>query len=140
MSSPLRGAGSPRPSAAENAVQSAELVARAQAGSKQAFGELVRRYRPRILALALHLCGSESEAEDIAQEVFFKAYRKLDAFEGRSEFFTWTRAWRAPSRSMQGAIPPALPSCASSTRSWSPRSTGCRPRCGPRWSWSRCRG
>ena len=78
-----------RRSAAENAVQSAELVARAQAGEKQAFGELVRRYRPRILALALHLGGSESEAEDIAQEVFFKAYRKLDSFEGRSEFFTW---------------------------------------------------
>jgi RNA polymerase sigma-70 factor (ECF subfamily) len=49
----------------------------------------VRRYRPRILALALHLCGTESEAEDIAQEVFFKAYRKLASFEGRSEFFTW---------------------------------------------------
>jgi RNA polymerase sigma-70 factor, ECF subfamily len=78
-----------RASAAENGAQAAELVARAQAGSREAFGELVRRYRPRILALALHLCGSESEAEDIAQEVFFKAYRKLDTFEGRSEFFTW---------------------------------------------------
>jgi RNA polymerase sigma-70 factor (ECF subfamily) len=76
-------------SAAENAVQAAELVARAQAGSREAFGELVRRYRPRILALALHLCGNESEAEDIAQEVFFRAYRKLASFEGRSEFFTW---------------------------------------------------
>ncbi len=76
-------------SAAEIAAQSAELVARAKAGSKEAFSELVRRYRPRLLALALHLCGNESEAEDIAQEVFFKAYRKLDAFEGRSEFFTW---------------------------------------------------
>ncbi|HWM87318.1 MAG TPA: sigma-70 family RNA polymerase sigma factor [Kofleriaceae bacterium] len=70
-------------------MQAAELVARAQAGSKQAFGELVRRYRPRILALALHLCGEESESEDIAQEVFFRAYCKLDSFEGRSEFFTW---------------------------------------------------
>jgi RNA polymerase sigma-70 factor, ECF subfamily len=85
MSAPAHGGSS----AAENAVQAAELVARAKAGSKQAFGDLVRRYRPRILALALHLCGSESEAEDIAQEVFFKAYRKLDSFEGRSEFFTW---------------------------------------------------
>ena len=85
MSSP----GRPRTSAAENGVQAAVLVARAQAGSKEAFGELVRRYRPRILALALHLCGNQSEAEDIAQEVFFKAYRKLDTFEGRSEFFTW---------------------------------------------------
>ena len=79
----------PATSAAHEGAQAAELVARAQAGSQSAFGELVRRYRPRILALALQLCGSESEAEDIAQEVFFKAYRKLDTFEGRSEFFTW---------------------------------------------------
>jgi RNA polymerase sigma-70 factor (ECF subfamily) len=85
MTSPAQGPSS----AAQDAACAAELVARAQAGSQRAFGELVRRYRPRILALALHLCGSESEAEDIAQEVFFKAYRKLDAFEGRSEFFTW---------------------------------------------------
>lgn len=67
----------------------AELVARAKAGDDRAFGELVRRYRPRIFALALHLTGRESDADDIAQEVFLKAYKCLDAFEGRSEFFTW---------------------------------------------------
>lgn len=65
------------------------LVRRAKAGDRAAFEELVRRYRGRILALALHLCGNESEAEDITQEVFFKAYQKLDTFEGRSHFFTW---------------------------------------------------
>lgn len=65
------------------------LVNRAKAGDRAAFEELVRRYRGRILALALHLCGNESEAEDITQEVFFKAYQKLDSFEGRSHFFTW---------------------------------------------------
>jgi RNA polymerase sigma-70 factor (ECF subfamily) len=65
------------------------LVARAKAGDQQAFSELVSRYRSRIVALALHLTGSESEAEDIAQDVFLKAYQKLDAFEGRSQFFTW---------------------------------------------------
>lgn len=67
----------------------AELVARAKAGDRRAFGELVRRYRPRIFALALHLTGRESDADDIAQEVFLKAYKALDTFEGRSEFFTW---------------------------------------------------
>lgn len=67
----------------------AELVARAKAGDDRAFGELVRRYRPRIFALALHLTGRESDADDIAQEVFLKAYKALDTFEGRSEFFTW---------------------------------------------------
>ncbi|MBL4633379.1 MAG: RNA polymerase sigma factor [Kofleriaceae bacterium] len=65
------------------------LVNRAKAGDRAAFEELVRRYRPRILALALHLSGNESEAEDITQEVFFKAYQKLQSFEGRSHFFTW---------------------------------------------------
>jgi RNA polymerase sigma-70 factor, ECF subfamily len=67
----------------------AELVARAKAGDDQAFDELVRRYRKRILALALHLSGSASEAEDITQDVFLSAFRALDGFEGRSEFFTW---------------------------------------------------
>jgi len=49
----------------------------------------VRRYRRRIFALALHLSGSESDADDIVQDVFVRAYRALDEFEGRSEFFTW---------------------------------------------------
>lgn len=65
------------------------LVNRAKAGDPAAFEELVRRYRSRILALALHLTGNESEAEDITQEVFLKAYQKLSSFEGRSHFFTW---------------------------------------------------
>jgi RNA polymerase sigma-70 factor (ECF subfamily) len=65
------------------------LVTRAKAGDAQAFDELVRRYRKRIYALALHLTGSSSQADDIAQDVFLKAYRALDQFEGRSEFFTW---------------------------------------------------
>lgn len=65
------------------------LVQRAKAGEPRAFDDLVRRYRRRVFALALHLSGSESEADDIAQEVFLRAYRALDQFEGRSEFFTW---------------------------------------------------
>jgi RNA polymerase sigma-70 factor, ECF subfamily len=67
----------------------AALVARAKGGDSAAFGELVRRYRDRILALALHLSGNASEAEDITQDVFLRAYRALDGFEGRSHFFTW---------------------------------------------------
>jgi RNA polymerase sigma-70 factor (ECF subfamily) len=65
------------------------LVARAKAGDQAAFGELVRRYRQRIFALALHLTGRESDADDITQDVFLRAYRALDRFEGRSAFFTW---------------------------------------------------
>ena len=64
------------------------LVARAKAGDDDAYGELVRRYRRRSVALALHLSGSVQDAEDIAQDVFIKAYQKLGSFEGRSHFFT----------------------------------------------------
>ncbi len=71
------------------AAAAALLVARAKAGDQRAFDELVRRYRKRIFALALHLSGSESDADDITQDVFIRAYRALDRFEGRSEFFTW---------------------------------------------------
>ena len=65
------------------------LVAKAKAGSHSAFAELVRRYRPRILALCLHLTGNESEAEDVTQDVFLRAFKSLGKFEGRSAFFTW---------------------------------------------------
>ena len=65
------------------------LVARAKAGDGRAFDELVRRYRSRIFALAMHLTSSHSEADDITQDVFLRAFRALDGFEGRSEFFTW---------------------------------------------------
>lgn len=65
------------------------LVSRAKAGDTEAFNELVRKYRPRVYALALHLTGQASDADDITQDAFLKAYAKLPEFEGRSEFFTW---------------------------------------------------
>jgi len=75
---------------AEREAQAATaLVAQAKAGDTRAFEALVRRYRKRIFALALHITGSASEADDIAQEVFLKAFRALPQFEGRSQFFTW---------------------------------------------------
>jgi len=49
----------------------------------------VKRYRTKIQSLALHLTGRASDADDVTQEVFLRAYRKLDQFEGRSEFYTW---------------------------------------------------
>ena len=69
--------------------EAAELVARAQAGDTTAFDLLVRKYRARVYSLALHLTGQESDADDITQDAFLKAYHKLPEFEGRSEFFTW---------------------------------------------------
>ena len=69
--------------------EAAELVARAKAGDTAAFDELVRKYRARVYSLALHLTGQASDADDITQDAFLKAYHKLPEFEGRSEFFTW---------------------------------------------------
>lgn len=75
--------------AEREAATASALVDAARAGDQRAFESLVRRYRKRIYALALHITGSASEADDIAQEVFLKAYRALPEFEGRSQFFTW---------------------------------------------------
>lgn len=75
--------------AEREAATATALVAAAKAGDQRAFEALVLRYRKRIFALALHITGSSSEADDIAQDVFLKAYRALPQFEGRSQFFTW---------------------------------------------------
>jgi RNA polymerase sigma-70 factor (ECF subfamily) len=75
--------------AEREAATATALVAAAQAGDARAFEALVARYRKRIFALALHITGSASEADDIAQDVFLKAFRALPQFEGRSQFFTW---------------------------------------------------
>lgn len=71
------------------ASEASVLVRAVQQGDVRAFEELVRRYRPRIYALALHLTGRPSDADDITQDAFIQAYKKIHAFEGRSEFFTW---------------------------------------------------
>lgn len=75
--------------AEREAATATALVAAAKAGDQRAFDALVVRYRKRIFALALHITGSASEADDITQDVFLKAYKALPQFEGRSQFFTW---------------------------------------------------
>jgi RNA polymerase sigma-70 factor (ECF subfamily) len=49
-----------------------ELIREAQSGSRAAFDALVRQYEHQVLRLALHLTGSEHDAEDIYQEAFFE--------------------------------------------------------------------
>ncbi len=70
-------------------MEASALVEAVKRGEPQAFNQLVTRYRPRIFALALHLTGSRSTADDITQDAFLRAYKNIDRFEGRSEFFTW---------------------------------------------------
>ena len=66
-----------------------ELIREAQAGSRAAFDALVRQYEHQVLRLALHLTGSEHDAEDIYQEAFLKAYRYLNNFRFECSFYTW---------------------------------------------------
>ena len=66
-----------------------DLIREAQAGSRAAFDALVRQYEHQVLRLALHLTGSEQDAEDIYQEAFLKAYRYLNNFRFECSFYTW---------------------------------------------------
>ena len=54
-----------------------ELVKRARAGDRPAYGELVRRHQGAALRLAAGVCGSTEEARDIVQEALVKGYRSL---------------------------------------------------------------
>jgi RNA polymerase sigma-70 factor (ECF subfamily) len=66
-----------------------ELVAAALEGDVPAYGVLVARYQQRIFRLAAHMLKNTSDAEDVTQETFVRAFRALESFDGRSEPFTW---------------------------------------------------
>jgi RNA polymerase sigma-70 factor (ECF subfamily) len=66
-----------------------DLIREAQAGSRVAFDTLVRQYEHQVLRLALHLTGSEQDAEDIYQDAFLKAYRYIGNFRFECSFYTW---------------------------------------------------
>lgn len=61
----------------------------ARNGDREAFGRLVRRHQRRVYAAALHILGNHSDADDVAQETFVRAFRGLSTFDGRADFFTW---------------------------------------------------
>jgi RNA polymerase sigma-70 factor (ECF subfamily) len=66
-----------------------QLVERVQHGDKKAFDLLVLKYQQRIINLVSRFVYSPSDAQDIAQEAFIKAYRALPNFRGESAFYTW---------------------------------------------------
>ena len=66
-----------------------ELVRRAQRGERGAFDLLVLRYQHRVVKLVARLLRDPTEAEDVAQDAFVKAYRALGSFRGDSAFYTW---------------------------------------------------
>jgi len=75
------------PSAA--AVDERQLVRRAQKGEKDAFEILVQRHQHRVFAVARGILKRQEDVEDIAQQVFVKAYFSLKRFDQRAAFSTW---------------------------------------------------
>jgi RNA polymerase sigma-70 factor (ECF subfamily) len=67
----------------------AQLVERVQRGDKRAFDLLVVKYQHKVLKLISRLVSNPTEAEDVAQDAFLKAYRALKSFRGDSAFYTW---------------------------------------------------
>ena len=69
----------------------ADLVRAAQAGDRNAFGELFERYRPGIVALAMRRVRNADEAEELAQDVFIQAMQKIDQLRVPEAFGGWLR-------------------------------------------------
>ena len=66
-----------------------DLVLRVQQGDKSAYDLLVIKYQHKIVQLVNRYVKDPSEAQDVAQEAFIKAYRALSSFRGESAFYTW---------------------------------------------------
>jgi len=66
-----------------------DLVKRVQRGDKTAFDLLVRKYQHKVIKLVSRYVYDPSDAHDVAQEAFIKAYRALPGVRGDSAFYTW---------------------------------------------------
>jgi len=66
-----------------------QLVEAAQAGSVEAFTDLVRRYRDRLLRFLLTRCASYADAEDALQDTLINAFRYIRSYDSRWRFSTW---------------------------------------------------
>ena len=66
-----------------------EIISKVLAGDHQAYAQLVNRYQNYVFTLTLRMIKSREDAEEVAQDVFVKAYRALADFRGASKFSTW---------------------------------------------------
>lgn len=66
-----------------------ELIIRCRAGDVDAFETLYREHSARIYSLACRMAGSPEDGEDLLQEIFLQAYRKLRSFKGEAAIGTW---------------------------------------------------
>ena len=67
----------------------ADLIAAVLAGDAASFEPLIARYQPRIFATARRYARRDSEVEDVVQEIFIKAYQKLDSYRAEAPFEHW---------------------------------------------------
>src|SRR5712691_318980 len=74
-----------------NANEITELVQRAQAGDRQAYGELVERFEPTVYAVALARLRNPTEAQELVQEVFLHGMKKLPQLRDAACFAGWLR-------------------------------------------------
>ena len=73
----------------EQAIPDLVLIKRFCRGSIEAFEELITRYESKIYNLAMRFTRNPEDAEEVLQDVFATLYRKLDGFEGKSQFSSW---------------------------------------------------
>ena len=78
----------------------AELIAAVLKGDAASFEPLIQKYSPRVFATARRYARRESEVEDIAQEVWFKAFQKLGSFRAEAPFEHWLMRLRAQADGM----------------------------------------
>src|SRR3954470_20603990 len=62
---------------------------RARGGNNDAFRELVESHATAVFRLAYRMAGNETDAEDMVQETFLRAWREIRRFDGRASFGTW---------------------------------------------------
>lgn len=66
-----------------------QLIAECLDGQPESFGLLVGKYQDRLYNTVVHLIGSREDAQDVVQDAFVRAFRKLESFQGDSAFYTW---------------------------------------------------
>jgi len=65
------------------------LVKKVKSGDKNAFCELVEKYKERVYFVAYRMTSNHADADDLSQEAFIKAYQSIGSFREKSSFFTW---------------------------------------------------
>jgi RNA polymerase sigma-70 factor (ECF subfamily) len=107
-----------------------EIISRVLGGDRNAYTQVVNRYKGPIFNLAYRMTGSYHDADDLTQETFLKAYMALRKFQGERKFFTWlyTISLNLIRNHLKGAKPVSEPMealCNSEPRSDSDNPEGC---------------